>query len=352
MACHKVKGGLCGSPEVEATDLPWSAELVMEPVKNEKGEVVRYEARDRFFEGSGGKPGWVVKCSSSLKETCVGEFSGNLENAAGGVVGLEFDGKSPELSCGVFVEGALAVTATEAGSSLSAYGAPSGPLAPAVVTGEASEVTSTTATLAGTVAARGVASTYQFEYGTTTAYGSKVPASPASAGEARNRVEVSHAVSALEPGVLYHYRVVASDSAGTSYGVDKMFTAGYPAKWQINGKTSYEKPIKAEGTVIVADPGLGTAECAVIATGDEASSGTSSYSDLATVTGSKGETQLSCRTVKQSWCGEAPITVEAVNLPWSAELVMEPVKNEKGEVVRYEARDRFFETSMVRLVGC
>ena len=351
VACHKVKAGLlCSAPEVEATNLPWTAELVEEPIKNEKGEVVRYEARDKFYEGSGGKPGWVVKCGSSFKEACVGEFSGNLENASGGVVGLEFDVKSKELSCGsegpkVLVEGALAFSATESGNTLSVYGAPTGPLPPAVFTGGSSEVTTTTAKLAGTVASRGVATTYQFEYGTNTSYGSKVPASPASAGEGRNRVEYTQTATGLEPGVLYHYRISATDSGGTTHGEDKTFTAGYPAKWQINGAAPKEKPIKAEGQLIVADPGLGTVECTVDETGTAGWIGINSLSKISTVTGSKGETQLSCRTIKQSWCGETPITVEPINLPWTAELVEEPIKNEKGEVVRYEARNRFSEGS-------
>ncbi|MHB8458363.1 MAG: hypothetical protein ACYDBS_11860, partial [Acidimicrobiales bacterium] len=53
---------------------------------------------------------------------------------------------------------------------------------PSVVTQAATSVTATQATLNGTVNPNGAATTYQFQYGTTTSYGSVSPASPASAG--------------------------------------------------------------------------------------------------------------------------------------------------------------------------
>src|SRR5205807_82972 len=49
------------------------------------------------------------------------------------------------------------------------------PLAPVVVTGGATGLTAGGATLTGTVDPRGVPTTYHFEYGKTTAYGSTVP---------------------------------------------------------------------------------------------------------------------------------------------------------------------------------
>lgn len=59
---------------------------------------------------------------------------------------------------------------------------PPPPSAPAVTTSAASGVTATAATLNGTVNPEGAATTYQFQYGTSTSYGSVTPASPASAG--------------------------------------------------------------------------------------------------------------------------------------------------------------------------
>ncbi|MGA9314353.1 MAG: neprosin family prolyl endopeptidase, partial [Solirubrobacteraceae bacterium] len=186
IACVAVKKGLScegTTAEVQAVGLPWSTELVNEPVKNAKGEVTGYSVRNRVY-GSGA--GWMLKCDVSKEihtTSCVGETSGNVENISAGVP-VEFDVKSPRLDCAGkeaagMMEGALVFSAE--GSVLSAYGAKTGPLAPNVVTG-ASSVTSTGATLNGTVAAKALETTYHFEYGKTTAYGSSVPVPSGSIG--------------------------------------------------------------------------------------------------------------------------------------------------------------------------
>ena len=356
LACHATPGSSwCSSKTmlVEPVNLPWKTELVDEPVKNEAGEVVRYEVRERFFGASEKEPGWKVKCEGeSSAETCVGEHSGNVENVTAGVP-VEFDPRSVLLSCsGIIggkyaVEGAVVFKSSTEGSTLSVYGAAKGPLPPAVVTGGAGEVSSSGAVLHGTVAAKGVATTYQFEYGTSKAYGSKIPASPESAGEGRTRVEVTQAVTGLESGVLYHYRLVASNSAGMSYGEDKMVTPGYPTKWLVNGKESIDASVKNEGTVIIGHV-LGATECQVVETGQVGTLEGKVYNmgEVSKVTGSKGESVLACHaTPGSSWCSSKTMLVEPVNLPWKTELVDEPVKNEAGEVVRYEVRERFFGAS-------
>ena len=65
--------------------------------------------------------------------------------------------------------------------------------------------------------------TYQFEYGTTAEYGIKAPASP-SEGSGYAGIAVSEVVKGLTPNQLYHYRIVATNSSGTTYGVDETFT--------------------------------------------------------------------------------------------------------------------------------
>ncbi len=79
------------------------------------------------------------------------------------------------------------------------------------------------AQLNGAVSAGGLASTYRFEYGTSTKYGTSIPASPESIGSGTGDIEVSKQIS-VEPRTTYHYRVVVTNSAGTSYGADKEFT--------------------------------------------------------------------------------------------------------------------------------
>jgi Ca2+-binding RTX toxin-like protein len=95
---------------------------------------------------------------------------------------------------------------------------------PSVVTEPATVVKGSTATFNGTVDPEGLATTYQFEYGTTTSYGSKVPVSAKSAGLGASALAVSEAVTGLIPNTTYHYRVFASNEAGQTTGADQTFT--------------------------------------------------------------------------------------------------------------------------------
>jgi hypothetical protein len=94
--------------------------------------------------------------------------------------------------------------------------------APVAVTGSASAITSTSATLNGTVNPEGRDTGWYFEYGTSTSYGTKTPAKDAGAGT--NPVAVSAPVTGLKTGTLYHFRLVATSDAGTSHGADATFT--------------------------------------------------------------------------------------------------------------------------------
>jgi hypothetical protein len=95
--------------------------------------------------------------------------------------------------------------------------------APELVTLAASDVSATRATLPGSVNANGLITSYHFEYGTTTAYGSRAPVSLENGvGQQRTPVIVSVVAEGLEPGATYHYRLVATNSAGTAYGADQI----------------------------------------------------------------------------------------------------------------------------------
>jgi RHS repeat-associated protein len=96
--------------------------------------------------------------------------------------------------------------------------------APSATTEAATGITGTDATLKGSVNPNGVATTYQFEYGTSTSYGTKVPATPASAGSGSTAVSIAKAISGLKEGTPYHFRVVAVNEGDTTYGEDKTFT--------------------------------------------------------------------------------------------------------------------------------
>jgi phosphodiesterase/alkaline phosphatase D-like protein len=98
------------------------------------------------------------------------------------------------------------------------------PNPPAVVTEAASSVTQTTASLNGTVNPEGAnVSDCHFEYGTSEAYGTSVPCS-ALPGSGTSPVAVSAAISSLSANTTYHFRIVATNVSGTSYGSDATFT--------------------------------------------------------------------------------------------------------------------------------
>lgn len=100
----------------------------------------------------------------------------------------------------------------------------SAPVAPVVVTNAATGVSSSGATLNGSVNPEGQATTYQFDYGTTTSYGSVIPAGGASAGSGNSAVSESAALTGLAASTTYHYRIEATNGTGTSYGSDQSFT--------------------------------------------------------------------------------------------------------------------------------
>lgn len=98
---------------------------------------------------------------------------------------------------------------------------------PSVVTGNASQISETSAVLHGTVNPNGSGTTYFFQWGLTTAYGANDPA--ASAGSGTKPVSVARTAGGLIPGTVYHYRLVATNHDGTSVGADRTFTtAGHP----------------------------------------------------------------------------------------------------------------------------
>lgn len=99
------------------------------------------------------------------------------------------------------------------------------PVAPEVSTSGATDVKETSAVLNGSINPIGLPTTYHFEYGTTTAYGSRIPVgieAVAGAGHAPKRF--SRGITGLAPNTTYHFRLVASNSSGTTEGNDRTFT--------------------------------------------------------------------------------------------------------------------------------
>jgi hypothetical protein len=114
---------------------------------------------------------------------------------------------------------------------------------PLAETEAATSVTEGGATLNGSVNPDGQETTYRFEYGKTTAYGTSVPVPDASVGSGSSSVKVSHAIAGLASGTTYHFRVVATDSSGIAAGPDGVFTT--LASWRL---TSTPNPSGAKAS--------------------------------------------------------------------------------------------------------
>ncbi len=83
--------------------------------------------------------------------------------------------------------------------------------------------TSTTLSLAARINPHNTATTYYFEYGPTSSYGSTVPAAEdGDAGDGALAKLVLEELSGLAPSTAIHYRIVASNAAGTVTGEDRV----------------------------------------------------------------------------------------------------------------------------------
>lgn len=93
---------------------------------------------------------------------------------------------------------------------------------PEVTTGPATALGTSFTTLTAVVQPRGAATTWQFQYGTTPSYGVETFGGTVPAGTAP--ITVSVPVEGLEPGTIFHYRIVARHAGfATQYGGDAVF---------------------------------------------------------------------------------------------------------------------------------
>jgi uncharacterized protein YegP (UPF0339 family) len=102
---------------------------------------------------------------------------------------------------------------------------------PTVTTKAATSITESGATVNGSVNPNGHSTTYWFEYGLTTSYGTKT--TETSAGSGSSAMEVSSALSGLELGTKYHFRLSASNGKTTVNGKDETFETEAGIKGQL-----------------------------------------------------------------------------------------------------------------------
>ena len=179
---------------------------------------------------------------------------------------------------------------------------------PSASTGGASSLAPLQATLNGSVNPQGLADTkYYFRYGTTTEYTSP-PTTPGDAGQSLNWQNANAAVSGLQPGTTYHFRIVATNENGSKEGVDKEFTTPGPVEAVTTLVSEiYQTQAQLNGTVnprgydakyyfqYGETPSYGS----TTSEGD-AGSGSGAVTESATITGLEPGTTYYCRLVATS----------------------------------------------------
>jgi len=127
--------------------------------------------------------------------------------------------------------------------------------APGTETQKATEITEHSAALNGTVNPVGMPATYYFEYGLTSAYGSKTPSSSEGvAGSGRESQSVVRRIDGLAPGTTYHFRLVATNAKGSAPAADLTFTTAGANTIANRVYEQVSQPAKNGAAII---PGLG-----------------------------------------------------------------------------------------------
>jgi hypothetical protein len=209
-----------------------------------------------------------VACPTELSCTAVGETAGTVNGSGSTTLAESWNGTEwtlqgtpfPEepvdfeaaslkaVSCaGVAVCTAVGSHVGETAGSFGLFVTLAESFAPPVAESEvATGVGEGGATLNGAVNPLGQETTYHFEYGKTTLYGTTIPVPDAVVGAGTGNVKVSRTISGLEAGTTYHYRVVATNSLGTTGGEDRTFkTTEYIGTWKL---TSTSNPAETQNS--------------------------------------------------------------------------------------------------------
>jgi hypothetical protein len=93
----------------------------------------------------------------------------------------------------------------------------------------ATNIQGVSALLKGTVDPKGLATTYRFEYATQASFAGAVKTATTTVGSGGETEPARAAISGLTPNTTYHYRLVATNSSGTTTGTASSFktTAGF-----------------------------------------------------------------------------------------------------------------------------
>jgi hypothetical protein len=205
-------------------------------VKWEKGPIERYPATD-FNEI--GTPAAATEVDASGSTLAVDPATGDVFVDEQGSIAQFAPGGEPPALIARFaageIKGSLGIALDDQNDGeLYVDAAAGGPIAayklititPPTVADQpptASPVGKHEAALRGTIDPGQGDTHYQFQYGTSTAYGQRTPLADAGNGT----VDVQTAtvvIGELQPDTTYHYRLVATNVAGTAEGPDETFT--------------------------------------------------------------------------------------------------------------------------------
>jgi hypothetical protein len=131
----------------------------------------------------------------------------------------------------------------------------------APVTGAATGVGQSAATVSGSVNPEGARANVSFQFGTTTAYGQSTTAQ--TTGPDNSADAFSAALTGLPAGTTIHYRAVATSDFGTQVGADQTLTTQKPPAPPVIGKASVGHARVSGRTVSVPITCTGDTSCTV-----------------------------------------------------------------------------------------
>lgn len=144
--------------------------------------------------------------------------------------------------------GAFAASRVSLSLALLVYtGVAAAAVAPTAVTGGASAVTATGATVKGTASPGGATATVSFEYGSTSPLA--VPATPSTLSSRAGVTNESASLTGLACGTQYFYRLKVASRVATSYGSVNSFTTAACGTTPSPGATSPTVSTSAAGNV-------------------------------------------------------------------------------------------------------
>jgi len=183
------------------------------------------------------------------------------------------------ISEGIAIDGGTATVfvATQPTSSVSQVRIfrlkpPPPPMAPTVADLAVSNVSDTSATLLARINPNSVATSYRFEYGLedcSLAACTSVPLNPEDIGADHELVAVSEDIAGLQPGSVYHYRVIAENAIDVTESEVRTFTThGNGPDFVLIDRRVWEMvtPSDKHGALVL--PGLGGGQVQAAADGD------------------------------------------------------------------------------------